>query len=72
MCAAVGTTHAQLPQGPLRLNFSTPIFRFANAGCAAAKHGLCVIGAINDEFADWNADLSDGDAVVFIPPVAGG
>ncbi len=28
--------------------------------------------AINDEFSDWNASLSDGDSVVFIPPVAGG
>ena len=28
--------------------------------------------AINDEFSDWNAPLNDGDAVVFIPPVAGG
>ena len=28
--------------------------------------------AINDEFADWNAAISDGDTVVFIPPVAGG
>ena len=28
--------------------------------------------AINDEFGDWNARLSDGDSVVFIPPVAGG
>lgn len=28
--------------------------------------------AINDEFSDWNAALSDGDSIVFIPPVAGG
>jgi molybdopterin converting factor subunit 1 len=28
--------------------------------------------AINDEFRDWDAALSDGDSVVFIPPVAGG
>lgn len=28
--------------------------------------------AINDEFADWSTPLADGDAVVFIPPVAGG
>jgi molybdenum cofactor guanylyltransferase len=28
--------------------------------------------AINAEFRDWTAPLSDGDAVVFIPPVAGG
>lgn len=28
--------------------------------------------AINDEFADWQHILQDGDTVVFIPPVAGG
>ena len=28
--------------------------------------------AINQEFADWNSCLADGDSVVFIPPVAGG
>ena len=28
--------------------------------------------AINDDFADWQTPLSDGDTVVFIPPVAGG
>lgn len=28
--------------------------------------------AVNAEFADWSTPLRDGDAVVFIPPVAGG
>lgn len=28
--------------------------------------------AINSEFREWSAPLQDGDAVVFIPPVAGG
>ena len=28
--------------------------------------------AVNDEFADWSLALKSGDAVVFIPPVAGG
>lgn len=28
--------------------------------------------AINSEFGDWSAPLREGDAVVFIPPVAGG
>ncbi len=28
--------------------------------------------AINQEFSDWESRLSDGDSVVFIPPVAGG
>lgn len=42
----------------------------------AARHGFAnrasMKVAINDEFSDWNASLSDGDSVVFIPPVAGG
>ncbi len=28
--------------------------------------------AVNSEFSDWSRHLSPGDAVVFIPPVAGG
>ncbi len=28
--------------------------------------------AINDEMADWNRTLRDGDEVLFFPPVAGG
>jgi molybdopterin converting factor small subunit len=28
--------------------------------------------AVNNEFSDWSRKLSMGDAVVFIPPVAGG
>ena len=28
--------------------------------------------AINDDFAPWSAKLSEGDSIVFIPPVAGG
>ena len=28
--------------------------------------------AINDEMADWNRTLQDGDEVLFFPPVAGG
>ena len=31
-----------------------------------------VKAAVNDEFRDWDTPLSDGDFVVFIPPVAGG
>jgi sulfur-carrier protein len=28
--------------------------------------------AVNEEFARWDAPLHDGDALAFIPPVAGG
>ena len=26
----------------------------------------------NDSFSDWDASLGDGDAIVFMPPIAGG
>lgn len=28
--------------------------------------------AVNDAFSTWDAELADGDRVVFIPPVSGG
>ena len=28
--------------------------------------------AVNDEFSQWNVKLSNGDRLVFIPPVTGG
>ena len=28
--------------------------------------------AVNADFSDWSRPLAEGDAVVFIPPVAGG
>ncbi|WP_296405791.1 MoaD/ThiS family protein [Psychrobacter sp.] len=27
---------------------------------------------MNDEFADWNVAINEGDVIAFIPPVAGG
>lgn len=42
-----------------------------------ARHGLSLDRstlkvAVNEEFAEWDQPLQDGDTVVFIPPVAGG
>jgi len=43
----------------------------------AAAHGFadpmarCKV-AVNDELADWDTQLADGDTVLFFPPVAGG
>lgn len=43
----------------------------------AQRHGFadgmarCKV-AVNDELTTWDAPLSDGDTVLFFPPVAGG
>ncbi|MDQ8186353.1 MoaD/ThiS family protein [Pelagicoccus sp. SDUM812002] len=43
----------------------------------ATRHGFTLPTtalkvAINDDFSKWQAPLSSGDTIVFIPPVAGG
>jgi len=44
--------------------------------CRARHPGLQRYGAslvaVNDQMADWDAALQDGDEVLFFPPVAGG
>ena len=42
----------------------------ARYGFTLAREQLKV--AVNSEFSDWSRRLEAGDAVVFIPPVAGG
>jgi molybdopterin synthase sulfur carrier subunit len=42
-----------------------------------ARHGFSLPSdrlrvVVNEEFRDWSAPVSEGDTVVFIPPVAGG
>jgi molybdopterin converting factor subunit 1 len=44
---------------------------------AAARHGISldrsiVRAAINGRYVSWDSPISDGDEVVFIPPVSGG
>jgi molybdopterin converting factor subunit 1 len=52
----------------------TPAELFAE--CSSRHTGLqsysAALVAINDEMADWNAALCEGDEVLFFPPVAGG
>ncbi len=43
----------------------------------AARHGLTLTRedlrvAVNDVFTSWGRELTDGDTVTFVPPVAGG
>ena len=53
---------------------TTPEALFAE--CAARHSGLqrftASLVAVNDEMTGWNAALSEGDRVLFFPPVAGG
>jgi molybdopterin converting factor subunit 1 len=38
----------------------------------ALKQQAAALVAVNDEMASWDTELSDGDEVLFFPPVAGG
>ena len=44
--------------------------------CASRHNGLqkysSSMVAVNDEMAQWDSTLSEGDEVLFFPPVAGG
>ena len=59
---------------PVETHAGTPAALFSE--CARRHPGLqaysASLVAINDEMADWDQSLTDGDEVLFFPPVAGG
>jgi molybdopterin converting factor subunit 1 len=70
---AVLRERAGLDCEQIETDVTTPAELFAEL---TKRHGFpeltTVKVAINDEFGDWQAQLRDGDLIVFIPPVAGG
>lgn len=67
--AGTETEDLALPQGAT-LAGAYAALRLAHPALESDLGG--VRGAINQEFADWDAPLADGDEVAFIPPVSGG
>jgi molybdopterin converting factor small subunit len=59
-----------LPEEQVEYAGPDPRGLYQELGLSLAPEHLKV--AINDEMADWDAPLKDGDVVIFIPPVAGG
>jgi len=66
--------HAGTGEESVELDVSTAAELFArlkHRHGSAEPLGHCKV-AINDEMADWDSALSDGDVVLLFPPVAGG
>lgn len=60
-----------LPEGATPEDAWRELSRIGGAGTLAARrHNLAA--AVNRRYAKFDAPLSDGDEVVFIPPVSGG
>ena len=53
---------------------SSPAELFAERGrqYPSLRNYSASLVAVNDEMADWDQALNDGDEVLFFPPVAGG
>ena len=70
---AVLREHAGIDREELETGASTPaeLFEEISERYAFPELGPLKV-AVNEEFSDWQTALTDGDSVVFIPPVAGG
>jgi molybdopterin converting factor subunit 1 len=48
------------------------LFQLVSEKPPAIKNRAAALVAVNDEMAGWDTVLSEGDEVLFFPPVAGG
>jgi len=66
--------HAGLSEETLQLDAATALDVFEQTRTrhgSAEPGGHCKV-AINDEMAEWESAVNDGDTVLLFPPVAGG
>lgn len=66
--------HAGVDRETLELDVATAAELFAKLEHRHGSReplGHCKV-AVNDEMADWDTELEDGDTVLLFPPVAGG
>ena len=62
-----------LPEGIATVGALADWLRARDAGGASAfAHGAVVRAAVNQEFAQHSAPVTDADEVAFFPPVTGG
>lgn len=66
---AVGCASESVQTGALTADELFAEMLTRHAGLAGYHRALV---AINDEMAEWNSPVRDGDRVLFFPPVAGG
>jgi MoaE-MoaD fusion protein len=67
--AGTDTENVELPGGSTVSDVYAAVVR-RHPGLEADRNAVRV--ALNQEFADWDAPVADGDEVAFIPPVSGG